>query len=128
MKVSIFNTKDYEFRRLILRVSCAFIWSMCLIPLILVISNTMEFNNADDVLLAGVCSLAIFAVPITLLIALLNDDKELKKEKLTHIVSYVAVPILLVIEPLYMLFYYNIFGKKYKRKVLYKMIDEIEVG
>ena len=125
MSISVFNTKKFEDVLTNVRVVNSMVLAVVILPLALLIFDDGVIRTVGDFFAYGLLGLLFPGWCIPLIVGTVHDaDYEFcKTAKL--IIAVILSPTIIIVEPLFRLIYYVMYNKKYKRKVLYKMVGDL---
>ena len=96
-----------------------------ILPLVLLIFDDGVIRTACDFFKYGLLGMLFPGWCIPLIVGTVNDTSFTCGKTVKSIITVIFSPTIIIIEPLFMIIYYVLYNKKYKRNILYKMIGEL---
>lgn len=124
MKISVFNTDEYNGYRFLVRLLNSIAFCGLALPVFLYCTGAMIFNSVAEFLLVFILGVMLFAAPCVGITLAINEGTK-GYYKARFIGSVICAPTLIVVEPIMKFMYYIVRHKSYKRQVLYKLINSL---
>ena len=124
MKISVFNTDEYNGYRFLVRLLNSIVFCGLALPVFLYGTDAMIFNSFAELMLVSIIGIMLFAAPCVGITLAINEGTK-GYYKARFIGSVICAPTLIVVEPIMKFMYYIVRQKTYKRRVLYKLINSL---
>ena len=125
MSISVFNTKKFEDVLTNVRIVNSMILAVIILPLVLLIFDDGVIRTVGDFFAYGLLGLLFPGWCIPCVIGTIHDSDYEFGKTARFIITVIFSPTIIIVEPLFRLIYYVMYNKKYKRKILYKMVGEL---
>ena len=123
MKISVFNTDEYNGYRFLVRLLNSIVFCGLALPVCLYSTGAMIFSSFTELMLVFILGIMLLAAPCVGITLAINEGKGYYTAK--FIGSVICAPTLIVVEPIMKFMYYIVRHKSYKRSVLYKLISSL---
>ena len=124
MKISVFNTDEYNGYRFLVRLLNSIVFCGLALPVCLYGTGAMILSSFGEFLLVSILGIMLFAAPCVGITLAINEGTK-GYYKARFIGSVICAPTLIVVEPIMKFMYYIVRHKSYKRQVLYKLINSL---
>lgn len=124
MKISVFNTDEYNGYRFLVRLLNSIVFCGLVLPVFLYGTDAMIFNSVAELMLVSIIGVMLLGAPCVGITLAINEGTK-GYYKARFIGSVICAPTLIVVEPIMKFMYYIVRHKSYKRRVLYKLINSL---